>query len=295
MIKWLADAIAEDYAPGTDVSSLLANADFVQGHNAKWTNGWATGNGTSIKDEDGKTVVGVEAWNVTGDMYQTVEDMKPGYYLIGTHAAFRPSNNRYSTNYSAGIYANGIFNYFPAVIEDPISVDDAVDQVNCNLTGAGAHDLEIYDDGVSTSDESGAVLTGYVVHGETGMAAAANAGRYPVYTIAYVGEDGKLTVGIKNPGTKYSNDWTGWSTIKVTYCGEDADEALDVVLENAVKSVEPLDLEEGGEIRRVGLAVPVVVQRETRLGGVPRTAFFACAKSGIVVLAAVDPFKPGGG
>ena len=232
VIKWLADAIAEDYAPGTDVSSLLANADFVQGHNAKWTNGWATGNGTSIKDEDGKTVVGVEAWNVTGDMYQTVEDMKPGYYLIGTHAAFRPSNNRYSTNYSAGIYANGIFNYFPAVIEDPISVDDAVDQVNCNLTGAGAHDLEIYDDGISTSDESGAVLTGYVVHGETGMAAAANAGRYPVYTIAYVGEDGKLTVGIKNPGTKYSNDWTGWSAIKVTYCGEDADEALDVVLQN---------------------------------------------------------------
>ena len=232
VIKWLADAIAEDYAPGTDVSSLLANADFVQGHNTKWTNGWATGNGTTIKDEEGKTVVGVEAWNVTGDMYQTVEDMKPGYYLIGTHAAFRPSNNRYSTNYAAGIYANGIFNYFPAAIEDPISVDEAIDQVNCNLTGAGAHDLEIYDDGISTSDESGAVLTGYVVHGETGMAAAANAGRYPVYTIAYVGEDGKLTVGIKNPGTKYSNDWTGWGAIKVTYCGEDADEALDLVLEN---------------------------------------------------------------
>ena len=234
VIKWLADAIAEDYAPGTDVSSMLANSDFSEGHNTKWTNGWATGNGTSIKDANGKTVVGVEAWNVTGDMYQTVEGMKPGYYLIGTHAAFRPSNNRYSTNYAAGFYANGIFNYFPAVIEDPVSVDDAEDQVNCNLTGAGAHDLAIYDDYYTTDGDEG--IIGYVVHGETGMAAAANADRYQAYTIAYVGEDGKLTVGIKNPGTKYGSDWTGWSAIKVTYCGdaenEKTAEALGIVLDN---------------------------------------------------------------
>ena len=111
--------------------------------------------------------------------------------------------------------------------------------MNCNLEGAGAHDLAIYDDNSSTSDEeaaqNGAELIGYVVHGETGMAAAANAGRYQAYTIAYVGEDGKLTVGIKNPGTKYSNDWTGWSALKVTYCGDDEEktnEALDKVLKN---------------------------------------------------------------
>ena len=237
--KWLADAISADYKVGTDVSSLIPNSDFSEGHNTKWTNGWATGNGTTIKDSNGKTIVGVEAWNVTGDMYQTVEGLKPGYYLVGTHGAFRPSNNRYSTNYAAGFYANGIFNYFPAVIEDPVSVEEAEDQVNCNLEGAGAHDLAIYDDNSSTSDEeaaqNGAELIGYVVHGETGMAAAANAGRYQAYTIAYVGEDGKLTVGIKNPGTKYSNDWTGWSALKVTYCGDDEEktnEALDKVLKN---------------------------------------------------------------
>ena len=228
--QWLQKAIASDYAPGSDISKLIPNSDFSQ-QNEKWTGGFANSWGTTT-DEAGTTFNGVEAWNKTGDMYQTVEEMKPGYYLIGTHAAFRPSNNRYSVNYASGIYANGIFNYFPAAIEDPVSVDEAEDGVNCNLTIKSAFDLPVYEDGVSTEGDD---MTGYVPQGETGMAIAAKAGRYQAYTIAYVGEDGKLTIGIKNPGTKYSSDWTGWSALEVKYCGEDealTNPALDNVLEN---------------------------------------------------------------
>ena len=230
--QWLKDAIAEDYIPGTDVSSMIVNNDFSK-QKEGWTDAWSTGYG-KVKSEDSKLnqTVGVEGWNVTGDMYQTVEGMKPGYYLVGTHGAFRPSNDRYSTNYAAGIYANGTFNYFPTVVEDFVAVEDTIDQVNCNLHGDGALDLAIYDDYFSTNADGGAELIGYAVQGPSGMAAAANADRYKVYTIAYVGEDGKLTIGIKNPGTKYGNDWTGWSALKVTYCGEEAGEALDLVLEN---------------------------------------------------------------
>ena len=238
IVAWLQTAISNGYIAGTDVSNLIANYDFSEGAKTKWTDGFGTGTG-KVQDENGQNVTGVEAWAVTGDQYQTVEGLKPGYYLIGTHAAFRPSNNRYSTNYAAGIYANGNFNYFPTVFEDYVTVDDAVDQVNCNLEGAGAHDLAIYSDNFSENEEqatdNGATLLGYAVHGETGMAAAANADRYPVYTIGLVGEDGKLTIGIKNPGTKYSNDWTGWSAIKMTYCGEElsgAEEAFNTVLAN---------------------------------------------------------------
>ena len=72
------------------------------------------------------------------------------------------------------------------------------------------------------------------------MAIAAKADRYQAYTIAKVGEDGKLTVGIKNPGTKYGSDWTGWSAIKVTYLEEDADEALTTVLDNMVARAETI-------------------------------------------------------
>ena len=241
VIKWLADAIAEDYVPGTDVSSLIPNYDFSN-KNENWTDGWSTGQGKT-QDEKGKTYYGIEAWQKTGDMYQTVEGMKPGYYLIATNGAFRPSNNRYSTNYAAGIYANGVFNYFPAVNEDIIAVADTMDQQNCNLHGAGAHDLAIYDDGYSTNDEAGATLVGYAVQGETGMAIAAKAGRYQVYTIAKVDEDGKLTIGIKNPGTKYDSDWTGWSALKVTYCGDDEEKvsaALDNVIDNMMARAESI-------------------------------------------------------
>ncbi len=233
VIKWLADAIAEDYTPGTDVSSLIPNYDFSK-KEENWTDSWMTGLGKT-QDDAGKTYYGAEAWQKTGDMYQTVEGMKPGYYLVATNAAFRPSNNRYSQNYAAGIYANGIFNYFPAVNEDIVAAADTTDQQNCNLHGAGAHDLAIYDDDVSTSADDGAQLVGFAVQGETGMAIAAKAGRYQVYTIAKVGEDGKLTIGIKNPGTKYDSDWTGWSALKVTYCGDDENmvsEAFANVLEN---------------------------------------------------------------
>ena len=230
IIQWLADAIAADYKPGSDVSVLIPNGDFSeQGKN--WEGAFANSYGET-QNEEGKTIVGVEAWNVTGDQYQTVEEMKPGYYLVGINAAFRPSNNRYSTNYAAGIYANGIFNFFPTAIEDFVSVDEAEDGVNCNLTIKSAYDLPVYDDYYSTEGEEG--LMGYVIQGETGMAIAAKAGRYQVYTIAYVGEDGKLTVGIKNPGTNYGSDWTGWGPISLTYCGEEADDALTEVIENMV-------------------------------------------------------------
>ena len=234
VMAWLNQAIAEDYAPGTDVTSMLANADFSEGYNEKWTNGFATGSGTPKSgDAEKDKTIGVEAWAQTGDMFQTIEDMKPGYYLVGTHAAFRPSNDRYNTNYAAGIYANGTFNYFPAAIEDYLAAADTLDQVNCNLHGDGAHDLAIYDDMVSTSDEeAGTTPAGYIPQGERGMAAAANDGRYQVYTLGKVGEDGKLTIGIKNPGTKYDNDWTGWTAIKVTYLGEEPTEGVADVLEN---------------------------------------------------------------
>ena len=236
--NWLAEAIATgEYSAGADVSGMFVNNDF-----SKQNEGWTGGFGKYFEEvadsqtQDGK-IFGVEAAvGGEGDMYQTREGMKPGYYLISTHATFRPGNNAYSTNYAAGIYANGIFNYFPAAIEGMVSVADAEDGVNCNLTIKPAYDIAIYDDPNITEGEDG--LLGYVVQGAAGMAIAANADRYPVYTIAKVGEDGKLTVGIKSPGTKCGNDWTGWSSLKVMFCGdaesEKAGAALDKVLENMV-------------------------------------------------------------
>lgn len=238
LAEWLATAISVDYVKGTDVTNLFANADFGKGTGEGWTESFATGTGKLItEDAAAAKLIGVESWNKTGDMYQTVEGLKPGYYLVGVHGAYRPNNNRYSYNYAAGIYANDNFNFFPTVQEDIVEVGDTIDQVNCNLHGNGAHDLAIYDDPNITNDEqaeeAGATLLGYAVQGPSGMAAAMNAGRYKVYTMAEVGEDGKLTIGVTNPGTTLQYDWTGWAGLKVTYLGTEPDaDAVATVVAN---------------------------------------------------------------
>ena len=261
--QWLQTAIASDYKAGSDISKLIPNYDFSK-KNEGWTGGFSN-DWDQIEDGEGNVITGVEAWNVRGDMFQTLEGMKPGYYLIGTHGTFRPSNNRYSTNYAAGIYANGIFNYFPAAIEDKVAVDEAEDGVNCNLTIKSAFDLPIYEND-ATTDEYGDALLGYVVQGPTGMAIAAKAGRYQTYTIARVGEDGQLTIGIKNPGTMYGNDWTGWSNLQVVYCGDDAEksgEALDKVLENmGARAQSILDYEYDTENTPAGPNFPAALKDE---------------------------------
>lgn len=255
LAEWLAEAITVDYVKGTDVTNLLVNADFSKGLEEGWTDSFATGTGKLVtEDEAAAKLVGVESWNKTGDLYQTVEGLKPGYYLVGVHGAYRPNNNRYSYNYAAGIYANDNFNFFPTVQEDIVTPEDAEDQVNCNLNGNGAHDLPIFDDPNITSEEqaeeAGATLLGYAVQGPSGMAAAMNAGRYKVYTMAEVGEDGKLTIGITNPGTTLSYDWTGWAGLKVTYLGTepDADAVATVVANMQARANTILDMYEIDEI-----------------------------------------------
>ena len=264
VVNWLQEAINGGYIPGTDVSGLIPNSDFSK-ENEYWTDGWGNGY-AQVKDEKSKIYYGVEGWNRTGDMYQTVKGMKPGYYLVGINGAFRPSNNRYSTNYAAGFYANGVFNYFPAAVEGMVPVAEAVDGENCNLTIASAYDLPIYDDGFSTNDDNGAELLGYVVQGPTGMAIAAKVNRYEAYTIAKVEEDSLLTIGITNPGTKYGNDWTGWGAFKVVYCGDDeaiCNEALDKVLENMTARAETiLAYEPDEETPAAGPNFPTTLKEE---------------------------------
>ena len=161
--QWLLDAIANGYIPGTEVTNLMVNADFLQG-----TEGWNNTSGVAVLQQEieGKKLAGVERWKGSiSNMYQTVEGLKPGYYKVEITGAVRPYNDRYGLNYIGTFDINGVTNYFMADIEDPISVNDTIDGVNCNITG-GVNDLAIYEDGVSTSNEEGGDPIGYVIYGE---------------------------------------------------------------------------------------------------------------------------------
>ncbi|MGN0233489.1 MAG: hypothetical protein ACI4B5_03580 [Bacteroidaceae bacterium] len=214
----LQEAVRNGYVPGTEVTNLMTNADFLLG-----TEGWNDPSGVAVLvcDFEGKKIAGAERWagEVPG-MYQTVEGMKPGYYKVEITGAVRPANDRYGLNYNAIFDVNGTANYFMADIEDPISVDDAIDGVNCNLTG-GTNDFAIYEDGYSTDDLSGGDPVGYVMQGQRSVACVINADvRYKNYTLAQVGEDGKLTFTIRQDKSIKNNDWFGFGNIRLTYCGD---------------------------------------------------------------------------
>ena len=239
--EWLNHVVKNgETEPGKDMTPYFVNADFRAGTTEGWAssmNKYPGSHSTVTIDE--KPYYGCEAWNTKFDIHQTVKGLKPGYYLVCLQGAFRPSNDRYSYNYVAQVYANNNVNYLQTVIEDYVSVNDANNGQNVYLSQFGGgnttYDLPIYEDGYSTNDDNGSDVIGYVIHGPSGVAVAGYAGRYKNYIIAKT-EGDSLTIGVNNLGTNYGNDWTGFSSFKVTYAGEgeEAEEYVTIALESMV-------------------------------------------------------------
>ena len=225
----LDNAIAADYAAGTDITKLLVNADFKDG----W-NGWNNGFGNGSYYYESVDIVGCEAWNTDGKMEQTIKDLKNGTYLVSMTAAYRPSNDPMSYAYNAYIYLNENCVYIPTVYETYMPIDEAIDGVNCNLS------IPSKDTDQPVADDNGETI-GYAIHGSPSIAIAAAAGRSKCYMVANV-TDGKLTIGVNNPGSKYGSDWTGWANIRLTYLGsmEQADEQLNTVLAGQIERANTL-------------------------------------------------------
>lgn len=217
----LIEAITSTSGVGTDVTMLFINPDLRDKFNG-WEGKLPTGWGTS----ETSPLYAAECLATTMDMYQTVTGVKNGIYELRINGAFRPTphTDYYNTNYAATLYANGVYNYFQTNIEDMISVNDAIDGENCNITGPIA-DFAVPDDNGET--------IGYTMQGIVSCCNAFQAGRYPNSILCNV-TDGTLTIGVRQPGTGLSRDWLGFGNIKVIYYGDmaDAQESLDHVLES---------------------------------------------------------------
>ncbi len=217
----LIEALTVAPSVGTDVTMLFINPDLRDKFNG-WEGKLPTGWGTS----ETSPLYAAECLATTMDMYQTVTGVKNGIYELRINGAFRPTphTDYYNTNYAATLYANGVHNYFQTNIEDMISVNDAIDGENCNITGPIA-DFAVPDDNGET--------IGYTMQGIVSCCNAFQAGRYPNSILCNV-TDGTLTIGVRQPGTGLSRDWLGFGNIKVIYYGDmaDAQESLDHVLES---------------------------------------------------------------
>ena len=224
-------AVEGGYVKDSDISNLLVNAEF-----ANWFEGWTqtfNGGGRNSDVIEGRHIS--EVWNGTFDIHQTVTGLKPGIYEVQMQASYRPAFQPTSTNLSGMIYMNDQNVYIISSVEDMVTAENAVDRENSYLNMEDAlHDMII-------EDADGNVL-GYVPRGTTGAYYAYKGGRYQNSLVCLVGEDGTLTVGIKDPGTGAPEDETAWAEMKLIYRGtiDEASFAIGETLQNMTARAQTL-------------------------------------------------------
>ena len=220
-------ALAGSSAAGTELTDLIVNPNFADG-----TNGWSvTGNVTTGGRVD--VMPAAEASNTTFDIQQTIEGLQNGFYEIIANGVYSAQPREENRNIVAYMYAEDVRVYLPSVFDDYIPQEDAEDLVNCYITAGGSGtDIMISDYGTPV---------GYAPQGLIGCSYHFKDGRYENHLLAEV-TDGKLTIGITNPGSGNANDWTGFGHFRLIYrgAGETASDAADVTLQGMVARSETL-------------------------------------------------------
>lgn len=222
-------AVAAGYGKGMVVTDLIVNPTFAKA-------------GEMLKDEKGNNVGReAEGWegyiyrtaNAEGDVYaaefcnenakfdvsQTLSGLKNGYYKVTLNAGYRANGDEkmLSYNYAPMAYANDVTTYVPVLIEGAAETEEEA--------WKGTYpDKQIFN---TDSTET----YGYGIWGCEGAANAFTQGRYAITLVAKV-TDGKLTIGVKNDGTK-GNEWTGVGNFGLTYLGEEATDAAEALKEVA--------------------------------------------------------------
>ncbi|MGN0233060.1 MAG: hypothetical protein ACI4B5_01395 [Bacteroidaceae bacterium] len=225
MLQMQKDAVFYGYGAGAEITTMLTNPDFSDGWNG-WdgTEGYATGRADN----------GLYAAEATKafDLSQTLTGIKNGVYEFVMTAGYRPGNIVTSDNLAAVVYANDNENYIMSIREGMIPAEEAEDGVNCHLTGEYP-DYEIKND----DDET----IGYGLHGVHSVCYAIGAGRHENH-VAVLVTDGTLTVGIRDTGTGYDWDWTGFGNARLFYLGteEEAADALDRTLTDMANRAQTL-------------------------------------------------------
>lgn len=235
----LSAAIAADYQPGTDITDLMVNANLDAGREG-WTIQSTNSNYPVFKTVEGAMSAG-EFWNCNFTMTQTVKNLKAGVYMLKSNATFRPGADGYSTLYAGQVMLGKNINYAMTEVEDAIKVEDAVDQVNCNISGVGPDYKILVEDGDV-----------YIPQGPTGCAIAFSANRYPNYVAVQIEEGDSLEIGVRNQGTGMERDWMGFGNFHLVYLGTAAEgqEQLALVLQNYLdraRTIEAFEYSDGAD------------------------------------------------
>lgn len=206
-------AVANSLHPGDDCTSLLVNPGFTFSDGRGWQN------------PNGVTMTGglssypcAEAYEKAFDVYQIVDGLPNGIYMVTANCFYRPGFNG-EFDGSEEIPAEIYFNEFATPVQHIMS--DMSDQ-------------ELYNDGSWMTDYS--TGSGYIPNSMNGASTYFLAGKY-LQKVYGVVENGTMRLGIRSAATSPNGRWCLWTNFKLIYVGKDADalaEILPVYTEKAI-------------------------------------------------------------
>ena len=211
---------ATDQNPA-DFTGVIVNPDFVNPDtDLSYGDGW-TNPGNPGNDDTQKSAQAMEFWQSKFDMYQDLQGLPKGTYILQVDAWCRTGASQDAMNgYQENPDSTMAFVY--AIGEDSLTFAAGV----ANLM-KGAQTADWYYDGIGeeilkvNGEDVSYYLPNSLVGGKAYMdpdIVTANEGVYTNKVIAKVGDDGKLRIGIKKD-VDPANSWVVCDSWKLFYCG----------------------------------------------------------------------------
>ena len=211
---------ATDQNPA-DFTGVIVNPDFVNPDtDLSYGDGW-TNPGNPGNDDTQKSAQAMEFWQSKFDMYQDLQGLPKGTYILQVDAWCRTGASQDAMNgYQENPDSTMAFVY--AIGEDSLTFAAGV----ANLM-KGAQTDDWYYDGIGeeilkvNGEDVSYYLPNSLVGGKAYMdpdIVTANEGVYTNKVIAKVGDDGKLRIGIKKD-VDPANSWVVCDSWKLFYCG----------------------------------------------------------------------------
>lgn len=244
-------AVAGSVEAGSDVTALLANADWNDPEEwAGWTNETVVASGGNQVYRgvvpDVSPVVAI--YNTTFDLHQQVTGLKNGLYELKTNGWYRPGQGGEGDQEGydlvpAEIYLNEFTTPLQNVWSDPVEFDAAVNGVNCRYDAT--NDPSAPHNGQETSRVDRNIGWGYIPDDAVTGAFAFHGDRYKVSAYAVV-EDGKLTIGMHHLGEPWkAKNLSVWGPVRLIYHAQDAG-AMAEALEHYSTRMERLEVQREG-------------------------------------------------
>lgn len=209
------EEIAKNEKAGDEITAILVNPNFSK-KDTGWT--WNPKNAADVKQPASANPV-ITAYGTTFDIYQTVTGLKPGIYRVDVQgyyrtAAVEDAYNEYvagtSTEIIAELYLNNIAG----------KLMNAFDDCTETTLSSGSYQIPDGENAGKWVPASG---------GDVSKAFGENPDLYRNSVYGYVLDDGKLTIGVRQPSNPRDACYTAIDNFRLFYAGVDPEAVAMVV------------------------------------------------------------------